>query len=184
MKYRFVLIDNGWWLKISTIEELKEYWKQTALKSPFASGLRSFLNCREFGKPINGESIRPHVNTAGLAIGLYSHNREISPLCAAVELETSMYQNQANEIIKGNDVYFNRNGGYHSGKDKIDQWYDSDKLVFPDFCVNQIKIEKFPMGKHYYAFIDSMQVRDGDILKWDTYEEAYNQALKIINEEH
>lgn len=25
-----------------------------------------------------------------------------------------------------------------------------------------------------------MQVRDGDILKWDTYDEAYNQALSIL----
>ena len=27
-----------------------------------------------------------------------------------------------------------------------------------------------------------MQVRDGDILKWDTYDEAYNQALSILDE--
>ena len=38
------------------------------------------------------------------------------------------------------------------------------------------------MGEHYYAYIDKMQVHDGDILKWDTYEEAYAHALAIVGD--
>ena len=38
------------------------------------------------------------------------------------------------------------------------------------------------MGEHYYAYIGNMQVRDGDILKWNTYEEAYSKALEYISQ--
>ena len=54
------------------------------------------------------------------------------------------------------------------------------ELVFPNFKRDEIRIKKFPNGEHYYAYIDDMQVRDGDTLKWNTYEEAYNQALSMI----
>ena len=38
------------------------------------------------------------------------------------------------------------------------------------------------MGEHYYAYIDKMQVRDGDTLKWDTYKETYTHALAIVGD--
>lgn len=45
-----------------------------------------------------------------------------------------------------------------------------------------MEVKSFPGGDHFYAYIGDMQVRDGDILKWDTYDEAYNQALSILDE--
>ena len=55
-------------------------------------------------------------------------------------------------------------------------------IIFPDFKRHQIRVKSFPGGDHFYAYIGDMQVRDGDILKWDTYDEAYNQALSILDE--
>lgn len=178
--YRFVFKNGGWWLKISTLEELIDYQEKTKLKNPIARGFRSVLNCREFGKPINGEPIRPHVNTEGYAIGLNAQNNNMSLFESATSLAIQMDNNQVETLKKGLNLYFNSVGGYHSGKNDYTQWYDSDKLIFPDFKKNQIKVEQFPMGKHYYAYIDNMQVRDGDTLKWNTYEEAYEQALQYI----
>ena len=37
------------------------------------------------------------------------------------------------------------------------------------------------MGNHYYAYIDDVQVRDGDKLKWDSYDEAYSYASSLVN---
>ena len=50
-------------------------------------------------------------------------------------------------------------------------------LVFPDFKKSDIRIQKYDCGSHYYAFVGDMQVRDGDRLKWNTYEEAYRLSL-------
>lgn len=179
--YRFVFKNGGWWLKISTLEELIDYQEKTKLKNPIARGFRSVLNCREFGKPMNGEPIRPHVTTEGYAIGLNAQNNNMSLFESATSLAIQMDDNQVETLKKGLNLYFNSVGGYHSGKNDYTQWYDRDKLIFPDFKKNQVKVEQFPMGEHYYAYIDNMQVRDGDTLKWNTYEEAYEQALQYID---
>lgn len=194
MSYTFVLKDKGttnqgWWLKISNIEEYIEYKKKA--KSPLADGYNSAINCKEFGPSrealkvlyaagITSIPMRPHVNAAGYLIGMNAQNNQISLAESAVQLEI----NQDNQIVKlldeGYNIYFNRNGGWHFGKDDYSDWYHNEKLVFPKFKKSQIKIEKFPMGKHYYAYINNVQVRDGDTLKWNTYDEAYNYALSLV----
>ena len=178
--YRFVFKNGGWWLKISTLDELTEYTKKTALQNPIALGFRSVLNCREFGKPIANNQLRPHVNNAGLLIGLHAENNNMSYFESACHLTMQSDNDKVCELMKGKNLYFNRFGGWHSGKNDYTQWYDSAKLIFPDFKKSEIKIEQFPMGKHYYAYIGNMQVRDGDTLKWNTYEEAYNHAMQYI----
>lgn len=183
MKYRFVYKNGGWWLKISTIEELRNYIEQTKTTQPIIKGLVSALNCREFGTPVAGEPIKPHVNEEGCLIGLRSENHNMSLFESAMSLALETDDAQIEALNNGESLYFNRRGGWHSEKSNYSQWYDSDKLVFPDFRKNQIKIEKFPMGQHFYAYINDMQVRDGDTLKWNTYEEAYNKALEYVKHE-
>ena len=178
--YRFVFKNGGWWLKISTLEELMDYQEETKLKNPIINGFKSVLNCREFGKPIAGEPIRPHVNNEGYLIGLRAQNHNMSLFASACSLALQDDNAKIEELNKGLNLYFNRVGGWHSGEKDYTQWYDSEKLIFPDFDKSEIKIERFPMGEHYYAYIGNMQVRDGDKLKWDTYEEAYNHALQYI----
>lgn len=55
-----------------------------------------------------------------------------------------------------------------------------NKLEFPRYYNEDIRIKRFPDGHHYYAYIGDMQVRDGDILKWNTYEEALKHAEKFL----
>ena len=183
MSWKFVYKNGGWWLKISSLEELMAYQKETQLKNPLARGFRSVLNCREFGRPVAGEPIRPHVNNEGYTIGLKAETEGVSLFRAAAELAVQMDEMQVNALKNGESIYFNRMGGWHSTKNRdYTQWYEKEKMIFPDFKTNQIKVEKYPLGNHYYAYIDSMQVRDGDTLKWNTYEEAYNMA-KVYCEE-
>ena len=63
---------------------------------------------------------------------------------------------------KGQQEKYYRNG----------YWYKFDK--------NDIRIEKFPYGAHYYAYVGDVQVKDGTTLKWNTYEEARRQAEKYV----
>lgn len=188
MSYEFVLkdkgtINQGWWLKISTHKELIEYIN-TVDSNRMIKGWENATNCREFNS-INdikeGGPLKPHATPLGYYIGLYSSNREISSIQAVVEIQDQKYKAMLIQILKGNNIYINRQGGWHFGKNDYSDWCHRDKIIFPDFRVNQIKVEKFPGGDHFYAYIDDMQVRDGDILKWNTYEEAYEYAKKICN---
>lgn len=196
MSFMFVLKDKGttnqgWWLKISNIAEYIEYKKNA--KSPLVDGFNSALNSQEFGGPsreswqllhavgITSVHLKPHVNNAGYLVGMHAQNNQISLAESAVQLEIDQDDQIVKLLNEGYNIYFNRNGGWHFGKNDYSDWYRSEKLVFPKFKKNQIKIEKFPMGKHYYAYIDNVQVHDGDTLKWNTYDEAYNYALSLAD---
>lgn len=176
-KYRFVYKNGGWWLKISTIEELNDYLE--CIESPIARGTKNAINSKEF----TGNPADPHADAAGLMVLLRIENAETGLLQAACSLAVQADRAKVEALKKGNDLYFNRSGGWHYGKHDYTQWYDSEKLIFPDFHKSQIKVERFPAGKHFYAYIDNMQVRDGDMLKWNTYDEAYKKALQFVNSE-
>ena len=90
---------------------------------------------------------------------------------------------QLRDLQERGAIYINRLGGYHgdSTQEKL-PFVHRDKLVFPNFKENEIRIKQFPNGEHWYAYIDDVQVRDGDTLKWNTYEEAYTQAKKYIDD--
>ena len=103
----------------------------------------------------------------------------------AIESFSSMVaMNMLNSLQETGAIYINRVGGYHGYyKDSKENGFVRRKeLVFPDFKKDEIRIKKFSNGEHYYAYIDDMQVRDGDTLKWNTYEEAYKQAIYFIEE--
>ena len=177
MKYRFIFKNGGWWLKISSVEELTEYDKKTALRNPIARGFLNSIHTEIF----HTKGIEP--TTAGDLIKLRAENSDMSLFQSACSFTIQSDSAKITQLMKGYSLYFNRDGGWHYGKNDYTQWCDRDKLIWPDFKIDQIKIEKFPNGEHFYAYIDSMQVRDGDTLKWNTYEEAYNQALQYVTDD-
>lgn len=185
MKYRFIYKENdGWWLKIDSLKDLFDYYDKVD-NHRMTDGWDSATNCKEFNTKHNSQSnqSKPHATYLGYCIGLRAAINKTSALQAITDMQEQKLNAQIEELYKGNNIYINRSGGWHFGKNDYKQWCDKEVLVFPDFKKNQIKIEKFPGGVHFYAYIDNMQVRDGDILKWNTYEEAYKQASKYIKEE-
>lgn len=47
-----------------------------------------------------------------------------------------------------------------------------------DICISQ-----FTGGTHYYAYVGDMQIREGENLKWNSYEEAYKKACEVVRKE-
>ena len=45
------------------------------------------------------------------------------------------------------------------------------------------EISQFTGGTHYYAYVGDMQIGDGEILKWNSYEEAYKKACEAVRKE-
>ena len=56
------------------------------------------------------------------------------------------------------------------------------QLVFPHFRREDIRIKQFNGGRHWYAYVGDMQIRDGDQLKWNTKEAAQAAAEAMVAE--
>ena len=174
-KFTFVYKDGVWWLIIRTIDELVDYNEKTSTSTSnqIINGLKSLI--------VKGFDKVDHYNAAEYLIRLHVKSNNTGICQATEDLLCKKTNAQIKCLLKENNVYINRLGGWNYGKNDFSQWFDSDKMIFTDFTKNDIKIEQFYNGEHYYAYINSMQVRDGDTLKWNTYEEAYNKALEYVN---
>ena len=178
MDYLFVFKNGGWWLKIDTVEKLTDYLEIT--DSRFGQAFNSLIHSKEFGMGME------HADETAFAIGMYGQNRKLSPLSATIDFRNRIIQNQYDAVLTHGCIYIKQNGGYHwpSTKDeKSEAFVRKTVLIFPDFKEDEIRVKRFPGGEHFYAYIGNMEVRDGDTIKWNTYEEAYNQAKRLIGSE-
>lgn len=190
--FLFVLKDKGtanqgWWLKLQNTDDLCHYYEVSA---PTRNG--NIFENYMYGKEWNGyhpgiinNSHCPHMQEASItdAVVRYAADRSMNVLQALNGFTSMVALQQLEEIQSSGAIYVNPNGGYRG-------YYEGDKeyafvrrkeLVFPDFKKNDIRIKKFPYGNHYYAYIGDMQVKDGNIIKWNTYEEAHRVALAVLD---
>jgi hypothetical protein len=186
MKYKFVLKDKGtnnqgWWLQLSNVDELIAYLEEVA-PTRYGNAFENYIYGKEFDETSKNHS--PHSREVELtsAIGQYARMRETTFIQALIMFRNEVALRQMHEIEEHGSIFINRAGGYHSASE-YDKCYDvvyRDNLIFPQFHKNDIRVKKFPYGQHYYAYIDDLQVKDGDTMKWNTYEEAYAQAEKLV----
>lgn len=182
-EFTFVFINGGWWLKVSTVAELNDYLVET--DSRWENAINNLLNSKEFTR--YGDE---HAGALETSIGFFGVNNGINWLEATILFKEQIVNDQLNEIRKGNTVVINKKGGYCvltpdelSGDNKAyRQWLRKKELIFPNFTRKELKIKKFPLGNHWYAYLGDVQLRDKDIIKWNTYEEAYEYAKQFINE--
>lgn len=175
MEYTFVLKDKGtanqgWWLKITKLSELEDYIGKVQSKV-IARGLFNYLEYK---------GGREHLNELGNTMVMLAKNNNTDVYSSALSLQSSVIRAQVNALSCGEVIYINSAGGWHAGGEYSD-FVHKDKPVFPDFTDDSIRVKKFDGGKHYYAYVGNIQVRDGDVLKWNTFNEAYKQALKYVN---
>ena len=94
-------------------------------------------------------------------------------------LNIEIGMNQLRTIKEYGAVFINSVGG-HTFSLEYTQFCRRKNLVFPNFKRSDIRIKKYEGGCHYYAFVGDMQVRDGDNLKWNTFEAAYRKAEELV----
>ena len=165
MSYTFVYTKkDGWWLKISTIEQLLEYWK--VYDGIFTNASERIKTTKEFGRGMN------HANEVECSIGFHARSNKLLLDEAAHEMLCDLKKEQYKALIEHGAIYINRKNGWNMIHRNGEQFVHKSELKFPNFKTGDIKIEKFPVGTHYYLYIDGVQIRDGDKLKWDSYQEA------------
>lgn len=170
-EYKFVYEepDNGWWLKIDSVDKLIDYHQKT--EKFYGDVLKDYLHNKE----------GHYTNQRTYAVIMYAERHNLTIIDAIIQFRLMIAQQQLDRIYEDGAIYINSAGGYHSNA-TYNQYVIKDKLIFPDFKSNDIKISQFPGGEHFYAYVGNMQIINGDIRKWDTYEEAYKYAKKYVSD--
>lgn len=187
MDYVFIFDaeSKGWWLKIDSINKLSDYHEKTG-SSRYEEAMSMYL---KEGHPSEIlEKLNPAERIAKM------QDRNFKRLQAAVIqaernggnilngfrcLNIEIGMNQLRQLEEEGAIYINSVGGYTTGL-KYSQFCHRKELVFPNFVESEIRIKRFNNGTHYYAYIGDMQVRDVDRLKWDSFDEAYKQAVSLV----
>ena len=175
MSYTFVYNKkDGWWLKISSLRELMIYWE--TFTDLFEKSLEKLPKTKEFGCGME------HADTIDTMIGFYARSHKITFEEAKTDLLCDIKKEQYKALNENGFIFINRKHGWNAVDRETEQFVHRRNLVFPDVKNGKIKIEKFPLGNHYYVFVDDIQLRNGDTLKWNTPEEAKEFVDNFIKE--
>lgn len=158
MTWTFVLKDKNiynwsWWLKITTLEDLLLYIR-TVNPGKFEDIFNEYDDSEYILENLNG------------FIGMIAHN-------------------QWNRIQETGAIYINEYGDYHgnNSNDKIFSEILRTKLIYPNFKNGKIRVKKFSDENYFHAYIDDVEILNNEDEKWLTHREAYNAALKVIENE-
>ena len=170
MEYKFIFEepDNGWWLKIDSVEKLVDYHQKT--EKIYSDVLRDYLENKDF----------QWKHKLTYAILLYAQEHNLTFLDAISQFKLMIAQQQLKRIYEDGAIYINSSGGYHSNA-VYTYSQIKDKLIFPNYKKDNIKISQFPGGTHWYAYVGNIQIKNGNVNKWNSYEEAYEYATKFIS---
>lgn len=188
MEYIFIFDENsnGWWLKIDSVEKLADYHEKTGsgrydgamemyLREGHPSDILSKLNMKERIEKMQDKNFK---RLQAAVMQAEKGGRTIFDGFRCLNIEVGMGQMRTLEQYGA--IYINCVGGYTFGL-QYRQFYLRKELIFPNFKESDIHIKRYGEGgNHYYAFIGDMQVREGDKLKWNTRDEAYNMALRVL----
>lgn len=191
MDYLFVFADGGWWLKLDSIEKLIDYHKKTGNR--YAGALDLYMSLRE--KAGSNAKIYEYVMDMPLSERIeLMESRDFKYMQAAImqaqNIEGNIFDGfrclnmefgmkEYKDIQEFGCTFLNSVGGSTFALDYT-QFCRRKELVFPDFKKEDIRVKQFKDGVHWYAYIGDMQVRDGDTLKWNSCDEAYERALELV----
>ena len=165
-KFTFICTpDKHWFLKITTIEELLEYWK--VFNNTMQKELDTIHKTKEFGKGMY------HATYFQSVISVHARAENQSYKKAFEDITFDVRKSQYHALLEHSAIYINRNMGWSiDDKRQTEQFIHKSEFQFPRMKDEFLKIEKFPLGQHYYVFIDGVQLRKDTNLKFNTYDEA------------
>lgn len=197
MEYLFVWnIEGGWYLKIDSTEKLADYYEHI-LPTRYEGAFELYwLLSKEKERE---DSVMGHIMKKPLKERIeLMQGKDFNLMYAAImkaensktnmtfldgirALNLEMGESDLQYLREYGAVFFNSAGG-KTFDIKSKNFCRRKNLVFPQHEEKDIRIKQFEGGAHYYAYIGDIQVRDGDVVKYGTYEEAYNKACEFVTE--
>lgn len=175
--------DNGWWLKIDTLDKLADYMVKT--QSMYSNCMANYLHYKtDCMNPENDISkLYAELDNRTKAIMMFAESRKLSMFDAVNQFRLNAFTQMADDIREHGYIVINKVGGYHSGPVKYSQFTNRKTFTWPDFKERDIRITQFPGGTHYYVHIGEMELRENDEIKWNTHEEAMAAAKRYVGKE-
>lgn len=191
IEYLFVYDGITWWLKMTEADQIADYHKKTA-GSRYEGAIDLYMKLRQDGKEwynlLDGMELQErikmmeskdfkYIQCAIIKAQQVEGNIFDGFRCLTMEIGAAQLDN----IRKYGAVFVNAAGGHTHGVETA-QFCRRKQLVFPDFKKEEIRVKQFKGGRHWYAYIGDMQLRNGDQLKWNTQEAAQRAAEAMIAE--
>lgn len=199
MEYLFVYDEEskGWWLKLDTPEKLLDYMSLTK-DSRMTGALDLYWKLYKRGHENDAkksvlevlDSMTQEERFALMIKNMKDYNLMYGAIMQAEKINGTIFEGfrslniemgvkELNDIRRDGQTYINPVGG-STFDIQYTQWCRRNELVFPNYTESDIRIKQFDGGNHYYAYIGDMQLRDGENIKWNTYEQAYNAAIDMV----
>lgn len=177
MSYTFICTkEREWYLKISSCKHLVEYWNQV-FDPELKHALDTIEDTKEFGHGMQ------HCDALQSLIGITARCECLS-MRASYEKVVHMHKiGQYQALCSGKTLYINRKLGWNVSTKDTEQFIHKNNFEFPIMAKDRIKIERFPMGKHFYVFIDGVQLRKNENLKFNSEQEALEFAQEYLPKE-
>lgn len=191
MKWKFIHNGTSWWLRIETAEQLSEYIRLTDSKR-FGENMLNIANRAQMGKLDDTHNVS---QMAGSIQTLWQYSGE--PLDVVTGKVMIACHNTYWKLLRESGfIHINPVGGCNAFATDIKAVEYRDKLVFPHYTEKDIRIRTWeweekkngvnrPSGYkyHWYAYLGDLQLKDGDVEKWNTREEAFAFAKTFLERE-
>lgn len=171
--------DNGWWLKIDSIEKLGDYMMKT--EAMYGDCMEEYMRYA-FHQEENEEN-RLKLSNRLQAIIMFGERRHLTIIDAIIQFRMCVFSQMCEAIRESEYIVINKVGGYHRGPVEHSQFVNRKTFTWPDFQENDIRISQFPGGEHYYVRIGDMELHENGAIKWNTREEALTVARRYISKE-
>lgn len=178
-------LEYDYLLKVQTEQELM-FWYENVQAKNINRGVEDFMFSKDCDYLLGRtESRYSHIRTdMGRVIrnicdvsALKGENKKIWEIAA--DFVGKVVANMWKCLETYGTLYISPTGAYFYpvGEIAVMDTITKDDFVFPNSTM-KINITKWPEGKHFYARIDHLDVKDSEgNLKWNTHEEAYKQAV-------
>lgn len=190
IEYLFVYDGKQWWLKLTEAEQIIDYHKQTSGR--YEGAINLYMKLKQDGKEwynlLDDMPLQERIKTMESKDFKYLQ----CAIIKAQQVEGNIFDGfrclnmeigaaELEDMREHGAVFINPAGGHTWGIETV-QFCRRKQLVFPDFKKEEIRVKQFKGGRHWYAYIGDMQLRNGDQLKWDTQEAAQSAAEAMIAE--
>lgn len=175
---------TGWYLLIETSSELANF---LAVRGPMLAA-----NYADLKQRVSAHDHFKDLEQHAMALTLLGTDdkKELSRKTCVddVMLLHDRFLNPYRDIFENgkHPLMVNKNMGFRTLDEtcRILERRFADKIEFPHYDEQDIRITRWPGGIHYYAKIGALEVQDAEYkTKWNTAEEARRQA-KLYLEKH
>lgn len=184
-EWTFVLLNKGtslaaWWLRLTTLDELADYLAAT--NGRYARALQNYLSDGAYQSGVVGHGRHAAEAPLTLAAHLRGVNRGESIVEALVGVEMDAARAMAERMKQVGHVYVNAHGGWNclDVRPETGDVVHSRRLAWPQFTPADIRVSRFPGGRHWYARVGAVDVHNGDTLRFRTRAEAVDAATRLV----